>query len=125
MNKISYRLFLFTLKAIPYVIALFYILFTVGCYFGIELNVIGYIASCSVLTWLFLYISSFVFKFCIYHRLPLYYILLNDLINTVDVYIHLPISTYSFFLLYIWLTGVFILLYIYLRVKNYARLCKR
>ena len=125
MNKISYRLFLFTLKAIPYVIALFYILFTVGCYFGIELNVIGYIASCSVLTWLFLYISSFVFKFCIYHRLPLYYILLNDLINTVDVYIHLPISTYSFFLLYIWLTGVFILLYIYLRVKNYARICKR
>ena len=125
MNKISYRLFLFTLKAIPYVIALFYILFTVGCYFGVELNVIGYIASCSVLTWLFLYVSSFVFKFCIYHRLPLYYILLNDIINTIDTYIHLPISTYSFFLLYIWLTGVFVLLYIYLRVKSYARICKR
>ena len=125
MNKISYRLFLFTLKAIPYIISLFYILFTVGCYFGIELNIIGYIASCSVLTWLFLYVSSFVFKFCIYHRLPLYYILINDIINTIDTYIHLPISTYSFFLLYIWLTGIFILLYIYLRVKNYARLCKR
>lgn len=125
MNKVSYKLFLFTLKAIPYVIALFYILFTVGCYFGIELNVIGYIASCSILTWLFLYISSFVFKFCIYHRLPLYYILLNDILNTVDIYIHLPISTYSFFLLYVWLTGIFILLYIYLRVKSYARICKR
>ena len=125
MNKISYRLFLFTLKAIPYVIALFYILFTIGCYFGIELNVIGYIASCSILTWLFLYVSSFIFKFCIYHRLPLYYILFNDIINTIDVYIHLPISTYSFFLLYVWVTGIFILLYIYLRVKNYARICKR
>jgi len=125
MNKISYRLFLFTLKAIPYVIALFYILFTVGCYFGVELNVIGYIASCSILTWLFLYISSFIFKFCIYHRLPLYYILLNDVINTMDTYIHLPISTNSFFLLYIWLIGIFILLYVYLRVKNYARICKR
>lgn len=125
MNKISYRLFLFTLKAIPYVIALFYILFTIGCYFGIELNVIGYISSCSILTWLFLYISSFVFKFCIYHRLPLYYILLNDIINTIDTYMHLPISTNRFFLLYIWLTGTFILLYVYLRVKNYARICKR
>lgn len=125
MNKVSYRLFLFILKAIPYVIALFYILFTVGCYFGVELNVIGYIASCSILTWLFLYISSFVFKFCIYHRLPLYYILFNDIINTIDTYIHLPVSTHSFFLLYIWLTGIFILLYVYLRVKNYARICKR
>lgn len=125
MNKVSYRLFLFILKAIPYVIALFYILFTIGCYFGIELNVIGYIASCSILTWLFLYISSFVFKFCIYHRLPLYYILLNDIINTIDVYTHLPISTHSFFLLYVWITGIFILLYVYLRVKNYARICKK
>ena len=40
MNKILYKLFLFILKAIPYVIALFYIIFTIGCYFGIELNVI-------------------------------------------------------------------------------------
>ena len=125
MNKVSYRLFLFTLKAIPYVIALFYIIFTIGCYFGVELNIIGYIASCSILTWLFLYISSFIFKFCIYHRLPLYYIMLNDIINTIDTYIYLPISTYSFFLLYIGLTGIFVLLYVYLKVKNYARICKR
>ena len=125
MNKVSYRLFLFTLKAIPYVIALFYIIFTIGCYFGVELNIIGYIASCSILTWLFLYISSFIVKFCIYHRLPLYYIMFNDIINTIDTYIHLPISTYSFFLLYIYLTGIFILLYVYLKVKNYARICKR
>lgn len=125
MNKVSYRLFLFTLKAIPYVIALFYIIFTIGCYFGVELNIIGYIVSCSILTWLFLYISSFIFKFCIYHRLPLYYIMLNDIINTIDTYIHLPISTYSFFLLYICLTGIFVLLYVYLKVKNYARICKR
>ena len=124
-NKILVTYFRFILKCIPYIIAFCYIIFTAGCYFGIELNVLGYIASCSIFTWLFLYISSFTFKFCIYHRIPLYYILLNDLLNVVDIYIGLPMTTYSFFLLHIFILGICLGLFIYLKVKDYARIFKK
>lgn len=116
-SKYLYKTFLVTLKVIPYLIAFCYITFTTGCYFGVELNVIGYIASCSILTWLVLYIGSFVFRFCPYHRVPLYFILLNDILNVVDTYIGLPVETGSLFLLHIALFGVMLLLYVFLRLK--------
>lgn len=117
VSKPMYKVFLLILRGIPYIISLCYIAFTTAFYFGLELNVIGYIGSCSVLTWLFLYISSFVFKFCKYHRIPLYYVLLNDIINVIDTYIGIPISTNNFFVLHIAILGAIIIVYSYLRIK--------
>ena len=117
VNKYMYKVFLFILRGIPYIIALCYIIFTTAFYFCLELNVIGYIGSCSILTWLFLYISSFVFRFCKYHRIPLYYVFLNDIINIIDTYIGLPISTNSLFVLHIVLIGIIVIIYSYLRIK--------
>lgn len=116
-RKYLYKVFLITLKVLPYLIAVSYIVFTLGFYFGVELNVLGYFSSCSILTWLLLYISSFVFGFCSYHRVPLYYVLLNDVLNVVDTYIGLPIETNDFFVLHIALLGVAMLLYVFLRLK--------
>ena len=116
-RKYLYKVFLITLKVLPYLIAVSYIFFTLGFYFGVELNVLGYFSSCSILTWLLLYISSFVFGFCSYHRVPLYYVLLNDVLNVVDTYIGLPIETNDFFVLHIALLGVAMLLYVFLRLK--------
>ena len=42
------------------------------------------IAGMSLLTWIFMYIATIVFKFCSYHRIFLYYILIVDTINIVD-----------------------------------------
>lgn len=117
VSKDLYKVFLLILRGIPYIIAICYVVFTAAFYFGLELNVIGYIGSCSILTWLFLYISSFVFKFCKYHRIPLYYVLLNDIINIIDTYIGLPISTKSLFVLHIVLLGIIVIIYSYLRMK--------
>ena len=117
VSKDLYKVFLLILRGIPYIIALCYVVVTAAFYFGLELNVIGYIGSCSILTWVFLYVSSFVFKLCKYHRIPLYYVLLNDIINVIDTYIGLPISTNSLFVLYIVLLGIIIIIYSYLRIK--------
>ena len=117
VSKDLYKVFLLILRGIPYIIAICYVVFTAAFYFGLELNVIGYIGSCSIMTWIFLYVSSFVFKFCKYHRTPLYYVLLNDIINVIDTYIGIPISTNDFFVLHIAILGVIVIIYSYLRIK--------
>ena len=68
-NNNLYRVLLIILKYIPIVIALCYMLNTI---FYIEplSNIVGV----SLLTWIFLYLSSVVFKFCFYHRMFLWYI---------------------------------------------------
>ena len=117
VSKDLYKVFLLILRGIPYIIALCYVVVTAAFYFGLELNVIGYIGSCSIMTWVFLYVSSFVFKFCKYHRTPLYYVLLNDIINVIDTYIGIPISTSNFFVLHIAILGAIVIIYSYLRIK--------
>ena len=51
------------------------------------------IAGVSLLTWIFLYLASVVFEFCSYHRMFLWYILIDDILNIVDYYWNIPIST--------------------------------
>lgn len=124
VSKRLYKLFLITIKAIPYVIAVAYILYTFCSFYNVELIIIGYLASCSLLTWSFLYFSSFVFRFCIYHRIPLYYIATSDLTNIVDTTIGIPVSTYTLLMIQYAVLGLFILLFIYFK-RKYAKSIKR
>ena len=82
------KLLLLVLKYIPIVIALCYMLNTM---FYIE--PLSNIAGVSLLTWIFLYLASVVFEFCSYHRMFLWYILIDDILNIVDYYWNIPIST--------------------------------
>ena len=83
-NKSLYKTLLILLKYIPIIIALFYIVNTLGALFGIDLPVLSNIAGMSLLTWVFMYLAALVFKFCIYHRMFLYYILVTDIINIIN-----------------------------------------
>ena len=119
VNKALYKIELLLIKIIPFIIMLFYVLNSILSYFNIDIILLSVISGLSILTWLFLFISSFVFKFCIYHRLPLYYILISDIINYYDNIIGIPISNRSLFVLNIIIAGVFILLIVYFKFKQH------
>ena len=119
VNKALYKIELLLIKIIPFVIMLFYVLNSILSYFNIDIILLSVISGLSILTWLFLFISSFVFKFCIYHRLPLYYILISDIINYYDNIVGIPISNRSLFVLNIIIAGVFILLIVYFKFKQH------
>ena len=108
----KYKILLIILKYTPIIMAFCYMLNTI---FYIE--PLSNIAGVSLLTWIFLYISSIVFKFCIYHRLLLWYILIDDLFNIVDYYFKLPISTDVLFRIHNILLGItlFTILLVYTR----------
>lgn len=117
-NKILYKIELYLLKIIPVIAAFIYILNTILSYFYIEVKVLNYIGHISLLSLIFLYLSSYVFKFCNYHRMPLYYIVINNTINIIDTYIGIPVTDFEFLMIHSIIIGLFLILTIFLYVKT-------
>ena len=120
-SKRLYKIELLSLKVLPMLIALCYALNSLLSYFDIDLVFIGYVAHVSILPLIFLYTSSYVFRFCEYHRMFLHYIVVNELINTYDYYIGIPISNRDFFILHIVLIWVTLFIILYLYVKHHKK----
>lgn len=121
VNKLYYKLFIVVLKYIPLLIALCYVLNTVMALFSIYIEPLSNIAGMSLLTWIFLYIATYVFKFCIYHRMFLWYILVDDILNIVDYYYELPIETGNLLMLHNSIIGIFLFIILYIYVKNHKK----
>lgn len=123
--KSLHKIFLLILKVIPLVNALGCLLNTLFAYYNIETPWISFTTGMSLTTWLFIYLATFVFKFCIYHRMFLYYIAVVDIIDTVDYYIGIPLSDYNFLVLHIIITGTTLFIILYLYVKHRKKLTKQ
>ena len=117
-NKSLYKTLLILLKYIPIIIALFYIVNTLCALFGIDLPVLSNIAGMSLLTWVFMYLAALVFKFCIYHRMFLYYILVTDIINIIDYYIGIPVDSYGIVMIHSVIIGILLFIILYFYVKR-------
>lgn len=117
-SKTLHKTLILVIKYIPMVISMFYILNTVICWLGIDAPVLSNIAGVSLLTWSFLFLSDIVFQFCIYHRMFLYYILVDDLLNIYDFYFGIPLSTVEVLEIHSVLIGLllFSILFVYLKV---------
>ena len=109
------------LKYIPIIISLFYIINTTLSYFYIDIPIISNIVGISLLPWLFMYISTVVFKFCSYHKMFLYYILIIDLLNIADYYFNIPIKDLELLMIHVVITGISLLIILYLYVKSNKR----
>lgn len=119
-SKYLYKILLILLKYIPIIISLFYLINTVTALCGIDIPVLSNFAGMSLLTWLFMYIAAWVFQYCIYHRMFLYYILATDIINIIDYYIGIPVNDFGIIVIHSILIGVslFLILYLYIKSKN-------
>lgn len=117
-NKTLYKILLILLKYIPIVIGVGYMLNTLLLLFGIDLAILSGLIGISLLPWLFLYISSFVFKFCSYHRAFLYYILTIDGLNWIDYIIGIPISTAALISIELVIAGITLIIALWLYVRN-------
>lgn len=117
-EKRIYKLEIMFLKVIPMLLALTALLNTIFSYFDIDTVFLSYIGGVSILPFTFLYLSSYVFRFCGWHRLFLHYVLVNWILNIIDYYIGIPVSDKSLFILYIAITGIFLFLLLYMRQKS-------
>lgn len=118
LSKILYKIILYLIKTVPMVISLMYMINTALSYFCIDLPIFTYIIHYIFL--LFLYATSYAFKFCSWHRMFIHYILVISTLNIIDYHIGVPLDDRNLYLLYIILTGVFIIITTILRF----RVCK-
>lgn len=114
----KHKLLILVLKFIPMLTALCYMTSTIFNYFDYNIEPLSNIGGMSLLTWVFIYLASVVFKFCSYHRMFLWYILVDDLFNIIDYYWSIPISTDSILMLHnIWI-GITLFIVLILYVKS-------
>lgn len=117
-SKLLYKVELGLLRVIPMMIAAGFLLNVTLSYFGIEAEVLSHLIFFLVL--LFLYISSYAFHFCEYHRMFLHYVLVNHILTLIDYYWGIPIPDGKLFEVHIVLAGIFLFIILYLKMK----LCK-
>lgn len=119
-SKLLYKIELFLLKIIPMLMAVCSACNSILSYFDIEVVIINYIGGVSLLPLIFLYLSSYVFKFCAYHRMFLHYLLITDIINIYDYHIGIPLDNLEYLCLHMIVTviSMFIVLYLYMNRKK-------
>lgn len=121
MNKRMYKLKLICVKYIPILIALITLIDVILHYFDINFELINYVAGTSFLTMIPMYISSYVYKFCEYHRMFLHYIVVNKVVMMIDLYIGIPLGDFMLLVLYLIVAGIFAFLALYLHQKYGGR----
>ena len=124
-NKDLYKIELYLLKVMPMLLAAIYLINTVLSYYDIVLPALSYIGGLSFIPLLFMYISSYVFRFCSYHRMFLHYVVINDLINLIDYYYTLPISDWELFIMHMSIAGISLFIILYLYVKSRSKNVKK
>lgn len=120
-SKTLYKIELGLLKVIPMILALTALLNSILSYFGIDLYILSYIGGVSIFTMLFLYLSSYVFKFCEYHRMFLHYIVSTWIINIIDYYVGIPISDLEYLCLQMIIAGISLFIILCLYVKSHKK----
>lgn len=107
MNKHLYKIKLWLLKILPFVLSLFvFIDLILGC-INITIPIITYIGSVGLISLLFLYVSSYVFKFCKWHRVPLHYIATTEIFNLIDYWFLPHITNHIILIVYCLIFGLF------------------
>lgn len=118
MNKTLYKLFLITLKYLPHLIGTLYFIYAILSMY-LDVYFMNYIISLSILPLLYILISSFVFKFCTTHRLPIYYILslniFNLCLNATEILVRKETMVVIYTILYI---VIYVVPIIYKNIKK-------
>ena len=94
VNKKLLAIFRIYLKLIPIVIAIIYFLNTTLSYFKLYPKVLNYLVF--ILLIAFIYIASYLLKFCEYHRMFLHYTTITWILNIIDLYIGTPVSNFYY-----------------------------
>lgn len=113
-----YKLLIGTLKVIPMVLAITTMTGTLFSFFNINPSVLSFMGSVSLFPLIFLYLASYAFRFCIYHRMFLHYIVANNILVYADYFFGIPVSNLSLFMIHSVLIGLFLFLVLYFHKRE-------
>ena len=111
-NKNLYKIFLIVIKYIPTVLAVCKVITLITQYFKFRIFILTCIGGTSLIMLLLLYLISYIFKFCLTHRLPLHYVTTVSVLTMLDYYLGLSIPAVTSYRVYLILSGIFIITWI-------------
>lgn len=117
-SKSLYKLLLLILKGLPIVMAIGFVISNTIPRINPVLNMIVHVCGLLVPQFAFMYLSSYIFRFCSYHRIFLHYLLIIQIINVIDWYIGIPITNDELRYLQYIISGLFIIIAGYLYIKH-------
>lgn len=118
LDKRLYAIEIKLLKILPSLVALIYFINTVLSVLEIDLPILSYIGGMSFIPLLFMYLSSYVFKFCEYHRIPLHYILFNNVFSIICYTFDISIYVNSYIIFHSILFGICLFVILYLKSRS-------
>ena len=121
MNKLLYKIELCLVKVVPMIYALLSLLNTTLSYFNIQAVILSYIGSVSLVTLLLLYVTSYVFKFCEYHRMFIHYTTVTWILNIIDLYIGIPVSDLGYLGIQLIIAGISLFIILHLYAKSHKK----
>ena len=113
----NHKFFLILIKYIFHILGFIYVVNTTLQFIGIDIPQIGCFFHVALFPWIIFMMLSTKFKFCYVHRLPLYYIAINEIITNVDYYIGIPIELSNLLVLHLLLIACLIFGYSYYYVN--------
>lgn len=122
LNKTLYKLCVEALTVVPMLLAACALLNILFDFFGIDSGILSLIGGMSAIPLSFLYIVSYMFRFCAYHRMFLHYILVSNILTWIDYYFHIPVSNCWLFAIHMFVAGLFLFLILYFHIKD--RCCR-
>lgn len=121
LNAQTYRAALQMMKWLPAVMAVSYLANSAGVY-GETMHAVVHYVGMFLAPMGMLYVASYLFRFCWYHRIFIHYLMAKELVNITDWYVGIPITDEEMAELHKWITGVFLAVaittYIYRRWKD-------
>ena len=111
-NKNLYKIFLIFIKYTPMLLAITKLGTLIAHCLKIRIFALTCLGGTSIIFLALMYIVSYVFKFCLTHRLPLHYTTTVSGITMIDYYIGVPLQTSVLYHMCFIITGVFMLLWI-------------
>ena len=118
LERRVHKLLLVALKIIPMLLALFSMVGMLLDFFDVDASLCSFIGSVSLLPLIFLYLASYAFRFCEYHRMFLHYIVANNVLVYVDYYVGIPISNRGLLIVHMLLIGIFLFFVLYFYKKE-------
>lgn len=117
-SKRLHKLLIGALKVFPMLLAFCELCNTIFSFFGIPILALSFIGGTSFLPLIFLYLASYAFKFCEYHRMFLHYILITHILNVYDFCFGVPVSDRVLFGIHCVIVCVCLFLVLYFHQKE-------
>ena len=116
-RKLMYKLELVSVKYTPIIVAFSILIGLILSYLEIAMPLIDTLFGASIVATIPMYVSSYTYKFCSYHRMFIHYIVLVHLVDTCDILIGISLDDFNLLILYLIITGIFLLLILYYHQK--------